>query len=165
MFKRATLILILAFSLITAFSGCGQTPPKVGEPPPKVTLSDLAGESVTLPDHFKGRVVLIRFWVDWCATCAREMPSLDTIFHKYKDKGFIIFAINIGQSRDIAEAFATKLKISYPVLLDPSSHVTKRYGVTVVPTTFIVDKRGVIKNKILGEIGNEALEKMILELL
>lgn len=165
--RRPRLILILSCFFLISFAGCvqKQVQLKVGESPPRFTLPDLKGNKVTVPDDFRGKVVIIRFWADWCTACAREMPSIDYIYHKYRDRGLVILAVNVGQPRDVAEAFVANLKISYPVLLDPYSVTTKRYGVTSVPTTFILDRKGVLRNKILGETGSETFEKMIAGLL
>jgi len=73
--------------------------------------------------------------------------------------------VNVGQQKDVAEAFVTKLKLSYPILLDTNSAISKRYGVKAVPFTFIIDRKGIIRKRILGEAGNETIEKIIQDLL
>jgi len=164
--KRPDFILILAVLLLISVAGCERRVHlKVGEILPAFTLPDLKGDKVVVPDDFRGKVVVIRFWVDWCASCAREMPLIDDIYKKYKDRGLIILAVNVGQPRDVAAAFVSRLKISYPALLDTESVISHRYYVTAVPTTYILDRSGVIRNKILGETGTEAFEKIILDLL
>ena len=151
---------------IIALSGCGQKkPPAVGEAPPKFTLTDLKGDKVTVPDAFTGKVIIIRFWVDSCKSCAKEMPMLDHTYNKYKDRGLVVLAVNVGQKKDVAEAFVTNLKITYPVLLDPDSAITKQYGVKAVPFTLIIDRKGITRKRILGEAGSETIEKMIQDFL
>ncbi len=155
--------------VLTAFfalSGCSQyKPPAVGEVPPKFTLSDLKGNKITVPDDFTGKVILVRFWVDWCKSCAIEMPVLDEIYNKYKDRGFVVIGVNVGQTKDVAEAFVTKLKLSYPVVLDTNSAITKMYGVKAVPFTLIIDRKGVVRKRVLGEAGSETIGKIIQDLL
>ena len=159
--------LCLAIFFMFAVYGCRQPQSqiRVGENPPRFILSDLKGNKVTAPDDYRGKVIIIRFWADWCTACAKEMPAIDYIYHKYKDRGLVVLAVNVGQPRNVAEAFVTNLKISYPVLLDPYSVTAKRYGVKVVPVTFILDRKGVIKNKIFGETDTEIFEKMITDLI
>jgi peroxiredoxin len=159
---------VFCFLLTTVFtlSGCGQKkPPAPGSALPKFTLSDLKGAKITVPDDFSGKVIIVRFWVDWCKSCAIEMPMIDAAYNKYKDRGLVVIAVNVGQQKDIAEAFVTKLRLSYPVVLDTDSSITKKYGVKAVPFTFIVDRKGIIKKRIFGEAGSETLEKIIQDLL
>jgi peroxiredoxin len=159
-------ILFFALAVLFSVSGCGRKePPAVGAAPPKFTLPDLKGDKITLPDDFSGKVVVVRFWIDSCKSCEKEMPEIDQLYNKYKDKGLVVLAVNVGQSKNSAEAFATKFHISYPVLLDTNSATTERYGVKAVPFTFVVDRKGVITKRILGETEKESFEKMIQGLL
>jgi peroxiredoxin len=151
---------------VFALSGCTKkSPPEVGKVLPKFTLSDLKGDKITVPDDFAGKVLVVRFWVDWCKSCAIEMPIMDETYSKYKDRGLVVIAVNVGQTKNVAEAFVTKLKLSYPVVLDTDSAITNKFGVKAVPFTFIVDRKGIIRKRILGEAGKETIEKIIQDLL
>ena len=159
---------VFCFLLTAIFSltGCGQkNPPATGNVPPKFTLSDLKGDKITVPDDFAGKVIIIRFWLDSCKSCEKEMPIIDNTYKKYRDRGLVVIAVNVGQPKDVAEAFVTKLKISYPVLLDTNSAITKQYGVKGVPFTLIIDRKGIIRKRILGETGSETIGKIIEDLL
>lgn len=160
-------LLIAIVCLLMFTSGCQQKQVqlKIGDIPPKFSLSDLKGNKVTVPDDFKGRVVIIHFWADWCIYCAEEMPAIDAVYDKYKEEGVVIVAVNVGQPKEVAEAFINTHKISYPVLLDTYSLTARRYGVVGLPTTFILDRNSVIGNKILGVAEREAFEKMVVSLL
>jgi peroxiredoxin len=153
--------------MIALISGCKpkKAQLRIGDPPPAVTLSDLKGNKVNMPADFKGKVVVIRFWADWCPKCAEEMPVIDTIYKKYKDKGLVVLAVNTGQTKEKAEAFINNLNVSYPALLDTDTSIAKRYGVIGLPTTFIIDRSGAIKEKILGEADRNAFEKSVSGLL
>jgi peroxiredoxin len=155
-----------ALTVLCSLSGCGQKdPPAVGAEAPEFTLSDLRGEKIAVPDDFIGKMVIIRFWVDSCKSCEKEMPEIDYLYKKYKDRGLVVLAVNVGQSRDAAAAFITKLKISYPALLDTNSATAERYGVKAVPFTFVIDRKGIIRKRILGETERESFEKIIRDLL
>ena len=155
-----------ALTAVFALSGCSQNnPPAVGDVLPKFTLPDLKGDKITVPDDFSGKVIVVRFWVDWCKSCAIEMPMIDATYNKYKDRGLVVIAVNVGQPKDVAEAFVRKLKISYPVVLDTNSAISKRYGVKAVPFTLIIDRKGIVRKRILGEAGSETIGKMIEDLL
>ncbi len=164
--SRFGLILLLIFFAFN-FIGCKekQVQLKVGEVAPRFTLTGLDGRKITVPDDFRGKVVVIRFWADWCTACAREMPAVDYVYHKYRERGLVVLAVNVGQPRDVAQAFVTNLKISYPVLLDTYSLTAKKYGVRGVPFTFILDRSGVIRNKVFGDTERKTFEGMIVNLL
>lgn len=161
---RRTLLLAVFFILLPGlFYGCSDRKVilRTGQTAPAFALSDLNGKTWRLPEDLKGRVVVVRFWADWCRSCAEEMPVIEKVYDKYKDKGLVILAVNIGQEKAAVAKFVSRLKISYPVLLDPGAVVTKRYGVTGLPITFIIDRNGIIRQKILGEAGQAAFEEMV----
>ena len=164
LFSVFTLCFIL--TAVFALSGCSkENPPAVGKVLPKFTLSDLKGDKITVPDDYAGKVIVIRFWVDWCKSCAIEMPMIDAAYNKYKDRGLVVIALNVGQQKDVAEAFVKKLKLSYPVVLDTDSAITKKYGVKAVPFTLIIDRKGIVRKRILGEAESETMGKIIEEFL
>ncbi len=163
---RSVCVFCLLLTAVFALSGCSkENPPAVGKVLPKFTLSDLKGDKITVPDDFSGKVIIVRFWVDSCKSCAIEMPMIDAAYNKYKDRGLVVIAVNVGQQKDVAEAFVTKLKLSYPVVLDTNSVISKKYGVKAVPFTFIIDRKGIVRKRILGEAGSEGIEKIIQDFL
>ncbi|MGD0886655.1 MAG: redoxin domain-containing protein [Thermodesulfovibrionales bacterium] len=161
-----TLLLAGSFVLLFGlFCGCSEQKVilRTGQPAPAFALSDMNGKTLRFPEDLKGKVVAMRFWADWCKSCAEQMPVLEKVYNKYKDNGLVILAVNIGQEKDAVVKFVNGIKISYPALLDPGTVVTKRYGVTGLPMTFIIDRKGIIRQKILGEAGQTAFEEMVLE--
>ncbi len=160
--------LLLASSLVLFFClfyGCSDHKVliRTGQAAPHFELSDINGKTLRFPGDMQGKVVAIRFWADWCKSCAEEMPVIEKVYNKYKDKGLVILAVNIGQEKDAVEKFVKGIEITYPVLLDPGAVVTRRYGVTGLPITFIIDRNGTIRQKILGEAGKTAFEEIVLE--
>lgn len=161
--KKSTLVVL---SLLVLFCyGFEQGGPAIGNIPPQFVLPDLKGKRAAFPDDFKGKVVIIRFWTAICSYCVREMPTIDAVYAKYRDQGLVVLAINVGQSKELVATFLANLKISYPVLLDSYSVIAKKYGVESTPTTFIVDKNGIIREKFIGEVEGKTYEKMILKML
>ena len=104
------------------------------------TLNDIQGNPWTL-SSLKGKVVLVNFWATWCPPCRKEMPDLETLYQKYKDKGFVILAIS---DEDISKVspFIDKNKYSYPILLDPGRKVNTAFTVDGIPKSFIYDRNG-----------------------
>ena len=167
--RSQVLRLLMPICLFIAF-GCMQreSPPKIGEPSPRIELYGLKGNRVVLPDDLRNRIVIIRFWGDCCSYNINEMSRVDQIYRKYEGKGIRIITIHTGRTRKVAEDFASMLKIKYPVLLDPDSKTAKRYGVSQLPCTFILDRDGVIRAKINGQVegpAGPAYEKFVTPLL
>lgn len=160
--RRSTL---LAFFLLAA---CG------GDPPPKLNVGAMAptfqtfrldGAPVHYPAAFVGRPLVIRFWADWCKFCEGEMKAIDAVWRRHRDKGLEVLAVNAGQDRKTVAAFAAKIGVGYPVLLDEKSAIARRYGVVGLPTTYFVDGRGVVRGKLVGEADEATFERHALELL
>jgi peroxiredoxin len=122
----------------------------IGERAPDFRLPVLGGTSVQLSDY-KGQVVFLNIWATWCPPCREEMPSLEALHKRLKDRPFKMLAVSIDQSgAEVVGPFMAKLGFTFPVLLDPESKTYKLYGLTGVPETFILDKNGVVIQKIIG---------------
>lgn len=134
---------------------------RIGDTPPKAILHDLNGNSVSLPADFKGKVVLIHFWASWCSSCKAEMADLEFLYNGYGKQGVIPCSIDVGETKQKAENYIRSLSVTYPVLLDPTSSVARLYGVTGIPTTYILGRDGIIRYRILGEINRSGLEKIV----
>jgi peroxiredoxin len=130
------------------------------------TLQSLDGESVTLSD-LRGKVVLINFWTTWCKPCVLEMPSMEKLYRKYKDKGFTILAIDIMEQPEPIRKFVKENNLTFPILLDTKGKVRGKYRVTGIPNSYLVDKDGQLVGRFIGprEWDNEHAEAIIEELL
>jgi len=104
------------------------------------TLTDLQGKSWHLAD-LHGKVVLVNFWATWCPPCRKEMPDLETLYDKYKDKGLVVLAISDEESAKVVP-FIAERKIGYPIALDPGGAVHKAYLVEGIPKSFVYDRNG-----------------------
>ncbi len=161
---RCITILLLLLSLL---SGCGEEQKQLinGEPAPTFTLERLEGGTTQFPADYRGRVVAIRFWADWCPFCSGEMRLLEPVYQKYRERGLTILALNVRQDRATAERFIKKLNISYDTLLDIEGEVARSYVVTGLPTTYFVDGDGVLRRRIIGESTPETFEQIVLEIM
>jgi thiol-disulfide isomerase/thioredoxin len=154
--------------IILSLSACDErkTSLENGTPAPSFTLLGLNGEKTNFPQDVAGKVTVIRFWADWCAACFDEMKEMKSIYSKYKNKGLEILAINVEQEREIVEAFVNDLNIhSYNILLDKDAKIFHKYRVIGLPTTFFVDRNGILKAKIVGESTIEVFERIVNEIL
>ena len=113
-------------------------------PAPAFTLRSSDGKLVSLA-QFKGDVVMINFWASWCGPCRQEMPLLDSIYKQYKDMGFTLLGVNVEPHSSKANAWLKKTPVSYPILYDPKSQVSQLYQVQAMPTTVIIDRKGIVR--------------------
>jgi peroxiredoxin len=111
------------------------------QPAPAFRLATLDGKTVALED-FKGQVVMINFWASWCDPCRQEMPLLDKLYAKYKPMGFTLLGVNVEPDPKLATGFLNKTPVTFPILLDKDSSVSKLYQVAGMPSTVIVDRKG-----------------------
>ena len=170
MLKKNALVAVLCAVLLGAVvSGtaapapAGEAPPLEGAfadnftfltpsvPAPRDAFHDLSGNPVRLAD-FKGRVVLLNFWATWCAPCIREMPSLDQLQAGLGGKGLSVVAVSIdGEGAKAIVPFAERLKLEYIGLHhDFQGALFKAFAVDGIPTTFLIDDRGMIVGGYLG---------------
>ena len=140
--------LVLCSLLLTA--ACGQEPKVeiVDQIAPDFSLVDRQGKTWTLSE-LKGQVVVIYFWASWCPPCREDMPAMQRLYSRLpKDKFKMLAIINRDKSA-VAYEFAEKIGITMPILDDRNNDAGQKYGVTGLPETFIVDKQGVLREKII----------------
>jgi peroxiredoxin len=164
--KSSKLFIVVLFILLSTFA-CKEkaeksTLPNLGTPAIDFNLQDLKGQTWSL-DKVRGKVVLLRFWADWCPYCRYEMPVIDKYYRKLNKEGFLVLAVNVKQKPEVVLAFTAQLDITFPVPLDEDGKVAKRYGVYGIPTNFLIDRDGVIREILIGEVFKE--EKVLRDLL
>ena len=124
--------------------------PRVGQPLADFTLPDLHGRMVQL-SALRGKVVFINVWATWCKPCIDEMPTIQRLYDHLRTQGLEVLAINLDPlGEEVVTPFMRNYRLSFPVLLDRKSSVERLYGTTGVPETFIVDKQGLLVDKIIG---------------
>jgi peroxiredoxin len=129
------------------------------------TLADLQGKEWHLQD-LRGKVVLVNFWATWCPPCRKEMPDLDALYNKFKDRGFVVLAISDEEAAKVSP-FIAERKVSYPVLLDPGRKVNDAFIVEGIPKSFVYDRGGKMvaqsidmrtRNQFLGMLAQAGLQ-------
>ncbi len=125
--------------------------PQIGKPAPNFALTDLNGKKVSLSEY-KGKVVILNFWATFCGPCKEEMPSLNNLFISFKKDGLIVLAVSTDDSEKPVQSFIKAKGITFTVLIDKDQQVFfDRYAVLGLPTTYIIDRDGIIREKILGD--------------
>jgi thiol-disulfide isomerase/thioredoxin len=114
-----------------------------GKPAPDFALQTTDGQTYRLSE-LRGRPVMINFWATWCGPCKDEMPAIDEAYQAHREGGFIVLAINVEEPARQVEPYVARLKLTFPVLLDPSGAVAARYRVRSLPTTVFVRPDGMV---------------------
>jgi len=117
--------------------------------PLEIQLKDISGSTISL-SAFRGKIVFLNFWATWCPTCVVEMPSMEKLHRRLKDKDFVMVAINLQESAARVKQFYEEYKLTFTALLDITGDVSAGLGIRSIPTTFILDKNGRIIGKALG---------------
>ena len=149
--KKLSLLTLLICCSLFLLVACGPAPnvATVGKPAPDFTLVDRQGKTWTLSE-LKGQVVFVNFWATWCAPCRQEMPSMQELHEQLPKDKFKMLAILNKDEPALADSFAAKLGLTIPILDDQANTVGVKYGLTGVPETFIINKKGIVVRKFLG---------------
>ncbi len=135
---------------------------------PGFSLEDIDGKKFSLKDY-RGKVVLLNFWATWCPPCRREMPSMERLHQKFKNRDFVVLALNQMEDGDQVFTFVGDLGVdlTFPILFDKDSSVSRAYGVMGLPTTYLIDKKGNVRFRAIGgrEFDHPEVEKQILQLM
>ena len=141
-----------------------QDAPLKGKPAPAFTLVNLAGKKVSLSDY-KGRPVIVNFWATWCAPCKLEMPWFQEFRSKYSGQGFEVLGIAEDEApKDEIEKTAKKVNVTYPILLTDGKVAPAYGGVDSLPTSFYIDRKGVIVTETIGLASKDEVEANIRKL-
>ena len=112
-------------------------------------LEDLSGNKVHLEDY-RGKVIFLNFWTTWCPACLVEMPSMEKLYRGFKNKDFIILAVDMQEDSETVRKFKAKFKLSFPILLDTDGVVASYYGVKAIPATYFIDRMGYLYAAAMG---------------
>jgi peroxiredoxin len=144
--------LVILLTGLPACTGSREPAPglRVGQRAPDFAVPDLQGRTWSL-EKFQGKVVLLRFWTDDCPYCRFEMPVIEKYYRRLRPAGLEVLAVNVKQSPQVVEAFIAQVNVTFPMGLDNDGMTAKRYGVNAIPTNFLIDRKGIIQGKLIGE--------------
>ncbi len=140
-----------ATQVLDPFEKAGVVELKEGQPAPGFTLLTLDGGRASLTDH-RDKLVVLNFWATWCQPCTVEMPSLEALWRRYRDRGLIVVGVCVdrGAPKALLEPYVRNLKLTFPILLDPDSKTSDRWRVTALPATFLVRPSGEVVGMAMG---------------
>ncbi|HYK73968.1 MAG TPA: TlpA disulfide reductase family protein [Pseudoneobacillus sp.] len=131
-----------------------------GNPAPDFTLTTLDGKTVKLSDY-KGKKVILNFWATWCPPCKAEMPHMQKFYEKNKENNIEILAVNLtnlDNGKKSIEEFVTEYKLTFDIPLDEEGTIGMQYQAFAVPTSYIIDSKGIITKKIVGPMDENMME-------
>lgn len=149
-------LFFMPFILVYSLSGWAVD---AGKNMPDCALSSMSDiESSQHLDQYKGKVVYVDFWASWCGPCAKSFPFLNELHGQLKDQGLQIVGINLDENMDDAKAFLAKYPASFPVVADISKQCATDFAVKAMPSTYIIDRKGMVHHVHLGFRPGEARE-------
>jgi peroxiredoxin len=146
----AAAILLLMF-VVVWLQSAKYEPLTVGKAAPDFQLPDLNDKEIRLSDY-RGKVVFLNFWATWCKPCREEMPSMQVLYKNFEKDGLVILAVSIDRVTTKKEIppFVKGLNLTFPVLVDSWGQTDKRYKLMGVPETYIIDREGTLREKVIG---------------
>ncbi len=117
--------------------------------PIQFSLKDLDGKIVKISDY-RGKIVFLNFWTTWCPACRIEMPAMEKLYQKLKDKDFVMIAVSLQESAQVVRDFFQKYKLTFIALLDSTGEVGRWFGVRAIPTTYILGRDGKVLGAAMG---------------
>ena len=162
--RRWDILMILSLAAAIVWTVVSRVPSAVGAPlssspspregflAPDFTLDTLQGEPVKL-SNLHGKIVVVNFWATWCLPCRAETPALEKSYKQYNDSGVVILGVNLTNQDSIneVESFVQEFELTYPVLLDRDGSVSNTlYQIKGLPSTFFVNRNGVIRTVVVG---------------
>ncbi len=124
--------------------------PSMGSVSPSFQLLDLKGNQISLSDY-NGKVVLLNFWATWCAPCRVEMPAMESLYQDLHQDGLEVLAISIDpQGMVVTRPFQEAMGLTFPILHDSDYRVGAAYGARTLPMTYLIDRKGIIRQRIFG---------------
>ncbi len=167
---------LLALFVLLVLQGCGLSARDIdsnpregngafrgeGDPAPDFALLDLEGNSITL-SQFRGNVVFINFWATWCPPCRAEMPEIEALYREYQDQGVVVIGVDIAEPEDMVRKYLRRGGYSWNFVLDTTGKVSNDFRVTSLPTSFFLDRTGVVRAIGVGGMTKRNMESKLAE--
>jgi len=151
---------LLAAFLILVTAGCytGSRPQHVGSAAKEFTVRD-SDHQVSL-NQFRGQVVVLNFWATWCPPCMQELPSMMDMQNQFRSRGVVVLGVSIDVDDDAYHRFLKQRSVNFVTVRDPEQKVAGMYGTSGWPESYIIDRQGVLRRKVVGPINWESPEVM-----
>ncbi len=155
------LVSIIVMASLLGITGCNNEQRiRIGDTPPEISGNDIYGRHISL-SKLKGKVVILCFWTTSC--CGDILNRLQPFQSESNDKGLTVLAVNVGNSKETVESYAKDYALTFTLLTDEKSKIFNQYQVVGFPTLFILDKNGIVREKIMGDIQTDNLLKLVVK--
>jgi cytochrome c biogenesis protein CcmG, thiol:disulfide interchange protein DsbE len=156
--RRPGFALLLGLVLVTAACYTGSRPPHVGAAAKLFTVQD-SDHQVSL-NQFRGQVVVLNFWASWCTPCNQELPSIMDMQSRLRGRGVVVLGVSIDVDGDAYHRFLKERNVNFVTVRDPEQKVANIYGTSMWPESYVIDRQGVLRRKIVGPINWDSPEVM-----
>lgn len=160
--QRIFLLLAVLALLLSACQAKLETAPEQDALAPNFSLTDINGATVTLSDY-RGKVILVNFWATWCPPCMLEMPSFQAVYERYAGD-LVVIGVDIGDPHLEVVNFVNQNGLEFPITIDQGMRVNNLYRVRSYPTSFLVDREGVIQVVHMGLMTDRQLAEYLAEM-
>jgi peroxiredoxin len=151
-------IVAFAFVAIGAFAAFLATPQRTA---PEARFATLGGESFTTSE-LRGKVAVVNFWATWCPDCVKEMPRMAEAHRKYSARGYEMIAVAVRDHPNRVADFAQKRALPFKVALDDTGAISRQFGnIRITPTTFLIDKKGRVLRRYVGEPEWQEFDRLV----
>ena len=133
--------------------------PALGHPAPDFTLRTTTGKSLTLSE-LRGSPVVLNFWATWCPPCRTELPELQAASQEYAGQ-IAIVGVDQAEPSEVVQSFAQEMGLTFSIPLDTQAQVSRDYGVRSLPTTFFIDRQGIIRQIQAGPVTGATLAQLL----
>lgn len=149
-FARRTILGLAAAALMAAPAFADGI--EIGAKAPNFTLKTTDGATIELAQVVKqNKLTVVNFWATWCAPCIIELPEFSAKYNLFKQNGATILAVNAAEKEPVVQDFAKRSKLAFPLMVDTAGTTKRAYGVTALPVTLIIDRNGIVRDKIGDE--------------
>jgi peroxiredoxin len=162
--RRSCFAILAVCSLVMQLAqgcecNCGKV--TIGREAPNFAYLDLDGKTRNLMDS-RGKVVMLRFWADWCPPCAVEFPIIEHAYREMRNRGLEVIAVNVRQPEVRVKDYVAKFELSHTIGLDRDGRISEQYGVKGLPMNFIINRDGILREVIVGTISDAAMLRQFL---
>jgi len=163
--KSTAIVLILGVAIFFALRQRQPRPLAIGDSVSDFSVPGFPAGSLDL-SSYRGQVVVVNLWATWCPPCVEETPSLEAFAEKMREHGVVVLGISVDDDADALKDFVQKYHLSYPIGRDPDRALSARFGTFQFPETYILDRRGLLAEKIIGatDWGDSRIQNFVLDL-
>ncbi len=156
---QASLALLFIGLVAILYKTIHENSVNVGDSAPDFSIAADGGRTVSTA-NFGGKILVLNFWATWCAPCVQEIPSLNQLQTRYRDRGLVVLGVSVDKDEAAYRQFVDRFHLSFLTARDPDQKINKDYGTSQFPETYIIDTKGKVVNKIIGE-ANWTDDKMV----